>query len=92
MLRLFAAAREAAGTGRDVVAAPVEATGLEEDSATVVVADGLLSTLSDDGRAGVLSEAARLLRAGGRIAIHGAFGTDLSKNIAPVRIRPAEHR
>ena len=62
--------RSLAGAGRDVVSAPVEATGLEEGSATVVVADALLSTLSGEGRAAVLAEVARLLRAGGRVALH----------------------
>lgn len=57
------------GAGRDVVNAPVEATGLEDGSATVVVADSLLSTLPPEGRAAVLAESARLLRAGGRVAI-----------------------
>ncbi len=56
--------------GRDVVQAPVEATGLEDGSASAVVADALLSTLSDDGRASVLAEAARLMRAGGRLVFH----------------------
>lgn len=62
--------RSLSGAGRDVIAAAVEATGLEEGSATAVVADALLSTLSGDGRAAVLAEAARLLRAGGRVAVH----------------------
>lgn len=57
------------GAGREVVHAPVEATGLGEGSATVVVADALLSTLSAEGRAAVLAESARLLRAGGRVAV-----------------------
>lgn len=61
--------RSLGGAGRDVVHAPVEATGLEEGSATVVVADALLSTLAPEGRAAVLAESARLLRAGGRVAL-----------------------
>lgn len=62
--------RALGGPGRDVVAAPVDATGLEEGSASVVIADALLSTLADDGAGAVLEEAARLLRAGGRLALH----------------------
>lgn len=62
--------RSLSGRGREVVSPPLDATGLEDGAATVVVADALLSTLSDDGAAGVLAEAARLLRAGGRIALH----------------------
>ena len=64
-----ALSRSLGGAGRDVVNAPLEATGLEGGSATVVVADSLLSTLPPEGRAAVLAEAARLLRAGGRVAI-----------------------
>ncbi len=63
-------AKEVGGSGRDVVEAPVDATGLADESATAVVADALLCTLSASGRAAVLAEAARLLHAGGRVAIH----------------------
>jgi hypothetical protein len=62
--------RTLAGPGRDVVPAAVDATGLEEGSATVVLVDALLSTLPDDAAAAVLEEGARLLRAGGRLALH----------------------
>lgn len=58
-----------AGAGREVVEAPLGATGLEEGAASLVVADALLSTLSGDDRAGALAEGARLLRAGGRLVI-----------------------
>jgi SAM-dependent methyltransferase len=54
---------------RRVIDAPVDATGLPEGSATVVVADGLLCTQGPAARAAVLAEAARLLRAGGRLAL-----------------------
>ena len=62
--------RSLGAAGRDVLRAPVEATGLDEACAGAVVADALLSTLSDAGRALVLAEAARLLRAGGRMVLH----------------------
>lgn len=58
-----------AGAGREVVEAPLGATGLQEGAASLVVADGLLSTLSGDDRAAALAEGARLLRAGGRLVI-----------------------
>ncbi len=58
------------GARRTVVGAPVTATGLEEGGASVVVADSLLSTLTAGPRAEAVAEAARLLRAGGRLAVH----------------------
>ena len=63
-------AKEFGAPGRDVVEAPVDATGLPDESATAVVVDALLCTLSGPARASVLTEAARLLHAGGRVAIH----------------------
>ncbi|WP_217915688.1 methyltransferase domain-containing protein [Miltoncostaea marina] len=62
--------RTTAGAGRRVVEAPIAATGLADGSATVVVADCVLGPLDDEGRAAALAEAARLLRAGGRVALH----------------------
>lgn len=84
------------GAGRDVVEAPVEATGLDEDSATVVVAEGLLGTLPAGDRAAVLAESARLLRAGGRIAVlevvtadgdHGAAAARADLGAAGLEVR-----
>lgn len=57
------------GAGREVVEAPLGATGLEEGAASLVIADALFSTLTEDDRAAVLAEGARLLRAGGRLVI-----------------------
>ncbi len=62
-------ARGLGGAGRAVVQAPVDATGLETGAASAVVATALLSTLTADGRAATLAEGARLLRAGGRVAV-----------------------
>ena len=63
-------AKEFGGAGRAVVTAPVNATGLPGESATLVVSDALLSTLDAPGREAVLGEARRLLRPGGRVALH----------------------
>lgn len=77
--------RSLGGAGRDVVEAPLEATGLEEGSATVVVAEALLGTLPPEGRAAVLAESRRLLRAGGRVAVieiapaEGAPGVEVAR-------------
>jgi phospholipid N-methyltransferase len=83
--------RSFAGAGREVVAGPIEATGLEGGVASVVVADGLLSTLPEAGRTAVLLEAARLLRAGGRLVLHeivpaSAGGRDAGPDLAAVGI------
>jgi hypothetical protein len=44
-------AKEFGGAGRAVVTAPVDATGLPDESATLVVSDALLSTLTRLGEA-----------------------------------------
>lgn len=62
--------RALGGAGREVREAPVDATGLPDGEASVVVVDGLLVTLDAGGRAAVLAEAARLLRPGGRVVLH----------------------
>jgi hypothetical protein len=61
-------AKLASRPGCAVVDAPLDATGLPDGSATVVLMDGLLSTLPVEARPGVVREAARLLPAGGRLA------------------------
>lgn len=61
--------RTARRPGRRIVTAPLDATGLDAESASVVVADGVLSLLDDAGVAAVLAEGARLLRTSGRLAI-----------------------
>ena len=63
-------ARAVRGGGREVVGAPVDATGLAEASASVLLADALLSTLDDAAARAVLGEARRVLRPGGRVAVH----------------------
>ncbi len=47
-----------------------DATGLPDESATVVVSEGLLFTLPPDVQAAVVAEAVRLLRPNGRIGLH----------------------
>jgi SAM-dependent methyltransferase len=58
------------GPGRSFREAPVDATGLEGGSASAVVVSGLLSRLPAEGKDAVIAEAARLLRSGGRLAVH----------------------
>jgi SAM-dependent methyltransferase len=85
--------RALAGPGREVIGAPVDATALGEGAASVVLVDALLSTLPDDGAGAVLEEAARLLRAGGRLALHelaiapGA-GPEAEADLESVGLRP----
>jgi SAM-dependent methyltransferase len=62
--------RTLGGSGRRVLDAQPAASGLEDEAASAVIADALLSTLDADGREAVLVEAARLLRSGGRLALH----------------------
>jgi SAM-dependent methyltransferase len=86
--------REAPTQTRHVVEAPVTDTGLEDGTATVVVIDSLLGTLADAGeRRRVLAEAARMLRPGGRVAVHdlawGEGGGDEARDdLAAAGIHP----
>ena len=71
--------REAPTQTRHVVEAPVTATGLEDGSATVVVdrLPALHAARRRRDRRAVLTEAVRLLRTGGRVAVHDlAFAPD----------------
>lgn len=45
-------------------------TGLPDDSADVVVGEAMLTMQGDKGKAAIVAEAARVLRPGGRYAIH----------------------
>ncbi len=64
--------------------AEADATGLDDASADVVVGEAMLTMQSDRGKAKIISEAARLLRPGGRYAIHelGLAPDDLDPEIA----------
>jgi SAM-dependent methyltransferase len=86
------------GPGRAVLRAPVDATGLPDASATAVVADGLLATLDDDAAAAVVAEARRVLRPGGRVALHDLAPGDpplpgeAEEDLAAVGLRPRAAR
>ena len=91
--------KEFGGAGREVDTAPVDATGLGDESATLVVTDALLSTLDAPGRAAVLDEARRLLRAGGRVVLHEftaapglARDTEAADDLASIGIHPLTER
>ncbi len=59
-----------------------DATGLPNESASVVVSEGLLFTLPPQSQAAVLAEAARLLRPNGRIGIHELCVRDVGLSAA----------
>jgi SAM-dependent methyltransferase len=86
--------RTVRGPGREVVRTPVDATGLADDSATVVMAEALLSTLEDPEAGAVLAEARRILRPGGRVAVHelapaaGPADPEAAGDLAAVGVRP----
>lgn len=54
----------------EVVTAPADATGLDDGAASAVIAEGLLTCAAPEARAALVTEAARLLRAGGRLGLH----------------------
>ena len=61
------------GHGHMAIAAPADATGLPDGDASVVTCEGLLTGLSDPRKRAVIVEAHRLLRAGGRLALHEMY-------------------
>lgn len=62
---------EAAIAGRGtVVTADAQSTGLPADSADVVIGEAMLTMQSDRGKKEIVSETHRVLRGGGRYAIH----------------------
>ena len=54
----------------DYVVADARETGLEDASADLVVGEAMLTIQDDAGKNAIIAEAARLLRPGGRYAIH----------------------
>lgn len=59
----------ALGAGGRARCAPASATGLDDDCASLVLLDGVLCARDDDAASAVLTEAARLLRSSGRLAV-----------------------
>jgi SAM-dependent methyltransferase len=88
-----AVARMVGGRGRTVVA-DAAATTLPDGCADVVIAEAMLTMQGDRGKDAVVAEAARLLRPGGRYAVHelalgpdtvlDAIGTEIRQGLARV--------
>lgn len=58
------------GAGRRCVVGSAAATGLPADSATVVYGEAMLTMQTEEEKRRIVREAARLLKAGGRYAVH----------------------
>lgn len=65
-----AQARAAVGTAGEVVEAKADATGLPDASADLVFGEAMLTMQGAKGKDAIVAEANRLLRPGGRYAIH----------------------
>jgi len=82
-----AVGRIVAGRGRTVVA-DASATTLPDACADVVIGEAMLSMQGDRGKEAVIAEAARLLRPGGRYAVHElALGPDTVPDTVGTEIR-----
>ncbi|MGB3605122.1 methyltransferase domain-containing protein [Gordonia sp. (in: high G+C Gram-positive bacteria)] len=81
----------AAIAGRGAVhEAEAEATGLADDSADAVVGEAMLTMQTDRGKTEIINEAFRVLRPGGRYAIHElALHPDTLPDEAKTEIRKA---
>lgn len=76
----------------DVIQADAERTGLPDNSADVVIGEAMLSMQTHPAKEQIVQEAVRLLRPGGRYAIHELavqpddidheFGVDIRKDLA----------
>ena len=66
----LAAVREVVGDRGTAVVADASATGLPDASADVVVGEAMLTMQGDKTKHAIVAEAARVLRPGGRYAIH----------------------
>ena len=77
--------RAVIGDAGECVVGDAAATGLPEGCADVVVAEAMLTMQSARGKAAIVKEAARLLRPGGRYAIHELTvvdGSDAQRDLA----------
>jgi SAM-dependent methyltransferase len=82
-----AVARSIGGSGQTVVA-DAAATALPDACADVVIGEAMLTMQGDRGKDAVIAEAARLLRPGGRYAIHElALGPDTVPDAVGTEVR-----
>lgn len=73
-----------------VVTADASSTGLDDDSGDVVVGEAMLTMQSDRGKDAIIGEAFRVLRPGGRYAIHElALEPDSLSDAQKTQIRQA---
>ena len=78
----------ASGRGTAVVA-DAAATGLPDASADVVLGEAMLTMQGDKAKSAIVAEAARMLRPGGRYAVHELALTDTVDEAVKTEIRQA---
>lgn len=80
---MWLSSRRAVGSAAQLVEADAAETGLDGESADLVIGEAMLTMQGEKTKNAIVAEAARILRPGGRYAIHelGLVPEDLSEDI-----------